>query len=118
MPQQGFGTTTDVRQILDAGPDGAWCLLQVLDASVLFFDKTKETLLADGMGAATPNSRQGFQLKAAQGIFFTWWTGIMWGRTDTVQGLINAAVVYKPKKCGCGGAKSDETPQPGFDEAA
>lgn len=116
MPQTSFGNARDVFQILDAGPDGAFVLVQVLDGSTLFFDKNKETLIADGAGALAPNNRNGFQLKATQGIFFTWWTGIMWGRSDTVQGLINAAVVFKKKKCGCDGGGKGDDPQPGFDE--
>jgi hypothetical protein len=115
MPQLSFGSNQQAVKILDAGPEGAFVVLQVLDASVLFFDKTKETLVSDGAGLAAPNTRNGFQLKSANGLFVTWWEGEMWGRSDTAQGLICAAVVFQKKKCGCGGEKSADS-QPGFDE--
>jgi hypothetical protein len=123
MPQKSFGSNNDVSIILDAGPDGAFVALQVLDNSTLFFDKTKESLLTAGAGAAAPNLTQGFQLLKANGVFTTWWTGKMWGRSDTVQGLINAAVIFQARKgkCGCGSGKcgggdDPANPQPGFDE--
>lgn len=122
MAQHRFQTTTDAVLILDAGPDGGFVNLEVLDASTLFFDGSKDTLLSAGSGIAT-NTVQGFQLKSTNGIFGTWWTGQMFGRSDTVGGTIYAAVVYKKRKCGCsGGARggainNSGAPQPQFQES-
>lgn len=122
--QTRFATNTDVTQILDAGPEGAFIALQVLDASTLFFGGSKETLLNQGLGLAAPNLTQGFQLKSATGIFTTWWTGVMYGRSDTAGGLIEGAVIYKRPKCGCGGGGPQRdlnfsySIEPGFAEAS
>src|SRR5947209_7934149 len=105
MPQFSFGSNQKPLKILDAGPDGAFIALQVLDASTLFFDTSLETMNIGGQGAAAPNATEGFQLKSAQGIFISWWKGELWGRSDTNQGLIQAQILFKVKKksCDCGG---------------
>jgi hypothetical protein len=120
MPQFNFPTLAKPLKILDAGK-GAFISLQVLDASTLFFGQSLEEVQADGIGIAT-NNRAGFQLKA-QAIpvpFVTWWEGELWGRSDTVSGLIMAAVVcrLRKKSCGggCSGGCSGDAPLPGFDE--
>lgn len=119
MPQLQFGSATNPQKILDAGPDGAWIILQVLDTSTLFFDKSREILQGDGYGAATPDSKQGFQLKqSAVFQFYTLpWKGELWGMSDTKGAIIAwqiAAPLHKGS-CGCGG-KAQDKPQPGFDE--
>lgn len=111
MPQMNFPTLAKPLKILDAG-DGGFVALQVLDASTLFFGQSLEELQADGIATAGAAVRSGFQLKA-QAIpvpFVTWWKGEMWGRSDTVNGLIQAAIVYRKKNAG------GDVSAPGFDE--
>lgn len=119
MPQFAFGSTKKALKILDAGADGAFIALQVLDASTLFFDRTLDTLNTDGLGLAAPNSTQGFQIKTAQGIVQLWWKGELWARSDTNNGLVQADIIFQLGKkkggggcgggCGCGGGE----PAPG-----
>lgn len=120
MPQVKFDADNGVKtpkKILDVGPRGGFILLQVLDASTLFFDVQRDILEIDGLGAAPPNNTMGFQLKTAQGIFLTWWKGEVWGRSDTNGGLIQAQIVFKVKgKCGCGGQDVDDMPPALTDE--
>jgi hypothetical protein len=108
MPQFKFSqqNSKNLTQKILSVPRGAFIALQVLDASTLFFDKSKEILDRDGMGAAAPNNVEGFQIKSTNNIFTTWWKGDLWGKSDTDGGLINASVLFelagKGGGCGCG----------------
>jgi hypothetical protein len=62
-------------------------------------------------------NQEGFQLRAGNGIFTTWWKGEMWGRSDTNNGVIQAQVLFQVSKkgggdcggdCGCGGGAALE----------
>lgn len=108
MPQEALTKTTP-KKVLDAG-DGAYIGLQVLDASTMFFGKSREIMTTQGIAPAAPNSIQGFQLKTAQGVVQFWWTGELWALTDTEGSIINAEVLLQlPQSaggggCGCGGS--------------
>lgn len=80
-------------------PKGGLVVLQVLDAaSTIFFEKSKDILLAGGLGIAAPNLTQGFQVKQAAGIIQFWWKGELWATTDTNGALLNVEVVFELSK--------------------
>jgi len=105
MPQLQFSADNGVntpKRILDTGGKRADVLLQVLDASTLFFDNARDTMLTAGKAGGP----QGFQLKTAQGIALVKWRGEMWGISDTNGGLINYQVFPLDddhSECGCKG---------------
>lgn len=88
MPQMQFTKDNGVntpKKILDTGNRWARVFLQVLDASKLFFDQSREVMMQAGK---VGNTQQGFQILTAQGIVQMWWRGEMWGASDTDGGLI------------------------------
>jgi hypothetical protein len=113
MPQEKFDQDNGLntpKKILDAGPNGAYVAIQVLDASTLYIDNMRDHLAIGGLGAAL-NLVQGFQIKAAAGIVFMWWKGEMWGRSDTNGGIINQQIIFKLKgKDSFGALVSDQPP--------
>lgn len=117
MPQIIFTQDNGVnrpRKIFDC-PKGALVMIEVLDnASTLFFDTSRETLESDGLGAATPNNKQGFQLQhnnaGSQAMLQFWLKGSLWARSDTAGGLINASILFDL------GAGAAPPPEPQFEE--
>lgn len=73
------------QKILDTGKRPARIRLQVLDASTLFFDDNRDTLL---MKFGTGNVQQGFQLVQSDRIYKDWWKGELWAINTTAGALI------------------------------